>query len=94
MANRGKIVVVAALDSDFRREEFGEICKLVAKAERVTKLHSICHFCKDDASFTARVSSETEQKVIGGADKYRPVCRICYFNLKSKYSPYSSDNEE
>ena len=66
----------------------------MAKAERVTKLHSICHFCKDDASFTARFTNETEQKVIGGSDKYKPVCRKCYFYVKSKDSPFSSDNEE
>ena len=42
MANSGKIVIVACLDSDFRREPFGNICSLVAKAETVTKLSSIC----------------------------------------------------
>ncbi|CAG9331227.1 unnamed protein product [Blepharisma stoltei] len=80
MANRGKIVIVACLDSDFRREPFGTICQLIAKAERVTKLCSICHYCKGDAAFTARLSSEQAVKVIGGADKYKPVCRTCFFS--------------
>jgi thymidine kinase len=87
MANAGKIVIVAALDSDFRRQPFGNICQIVAKAERVTKLSSICHFCKEDAAFTARISTETEQKVIGGPDKYKPVCRECYSKVnKSEIS--------
>ena len=80
MANIGKIVIVACLDSDFRREPFGSICHLIAKAEKVTKLSSICHYCKEDASFSARLTHETEIKVIGGRDKYRPVCITCYSN--------------
>lgn len=78
MANIGKIVIVACLDSDFRRQPFGKICELIAKSEKVMKLTSICHYCKDDASFSARITTETAIKVIGGRDKYRPVCRSCY----------------
>jgi thymidine kinase len=81
MANIGKIVIVACLDSDFRRQPFGKICELIAKAEKVMKLTSICHYCKDDASFSARITSETAIKVIGGRDKYRPVCRSCYSEI-------------
>ena len=78
MANLGKIVIVACLDSDFRREPFGNICSLVAKAESVNKLSSICQYCKGDAAFSARITNETDIKVIGGQDKYKPVCRRCY----------------
>ena len=81
MANLGKIVIIACLDSDFRREPFGNICQLIAKAEKVTKLSSICHYCKEDAAFSARLTHETAIKVIGGRDKYRPVCRSCYSDL-------------
>ena len=78
MARMGKIVIIAALDSDYRREAFGSILSIVPKAESVTKLSSICYICKEDASFTARLTSETEVKVVGAFDKYRPVCRACY----------------
>jgi thymidine kinase len=81
IANLGKIVIVACLDSDFRREPFGNTCELIAKAEKVTKLNSICHYCKDDAAFSARITTEKAIKVIGGRDKYRPVCRSCYSAL-------------
>jgi thymidine kinase len=83
MANAGKVVIVAALDSDYRREEFFGVCSLIAKAEKVSKLTSVCYLCKDDASFTARLSQETTLKVIGGMDKYRPVCRACYVSVAS-----------
>ncbi|OMJ94059.1 hypothetical protein SteCoe_2829 [Stentor coeruleus] len=81
MANLGKIIIIACLDSDFRREPFGNICQLIAKAEKVIKLTSICHYCKEDASFSARLTAETAIKVIGGRDKYRPVCRTCYADI-------------
>ena len=71
LASLGKIVIVACLDSDFRREPFGDICQLIAKAEKVTKLSSICHYCKEDAAFTSRLTAETAIKVIGGREKYR-----------------------
>ena len=66
MANLGKIVIVACLDSDFRREPFGNICFLVTKAESVTKLSSICQFCKNDAAFSARITNDVGIKVVGG----------------------------
>lgn len=81
MANLGKVIIIACLDSDFRREPFGNICQLIAKAEKVIKLSSICHYCKEDASFSARLTAETAIKVIGGRDKYRPVCRTCYTDI-------------
>lgn len=81
LANHGKTVIIACLDSDYRREPFGNICQIIAKAEKITKLTSICHYCKEDASFSARITKETSIKLIGGKDKYRPVCRACYTNL-------------
>ncbi len=39
----GKIVVVAALDGDFRRDPIGDVLKLVPKAVRTT--HTRCPRC-------------------------------------------------
>lgn len=75
MANRGKIVIVAALDGTFQRKPFGNILELVPLAEEVTKLNSVCTSCGNDASFSKRIGSEVEVEVIGGADKYvLPFC--------------------
>ncbi|CAG9311934.1 unnamed protein product [Blepharisma stoltei] len=79
MANRGKVVIVACLDSDFKREPFGCVCHLAAKSEKITKLSSICSYCGEDAWFSVRISGEKEVKVYGGLEKYQPVCRSCYF---------------
>lgn len=60
MANRGKVVIVAALDATFQRTEFGKILQLVPIAESVVKLNAICMSCFSDASFTKRTTNEKE----------------------------------
>eukprot|EP01091_Cochliopodium_minus_P008655 TRINITY_DN1999_c0_g1_i2.p1 TRINITY_DN1999_c0_g1~~TRINITY_DN1999_c0_g1_i2.p1 ORF type:complete len:222 (+),score=50.48 TRINITY_DN1999_c0_g1_i2:61-726(+) len=78
MADQGKIVIISALDGDFRRKPFGRILELIPKAEKVTKLSAVCCLCYADAGFTKRLSNEKEVTVIGGSDKYIAVCRACY----------------
>jgi len=75
----GKIVIVAALDGDFKRNPFGQTCDLISKAERVDKLKAVCMICKDkDAAFSKRTSNETNVEVVGGSDIYLACCRQCY----------------
>ena len=80
MANRGKIVVVAALDGTFQRKPFGNILSLIPLAENVTKLNAVCMKCFGDAAFSKRIKPEDGEmlEVIGGTEKYMAVCRICY----------------
>jgi thymidine kinase len=80
-ANAGKDVYVAALDGTHERRAFGRVLELVPLCESVIKLTAVCHTCKREAAFTRRLGSETETKVIGGADKYEAVCRACYHKL-------------
>eukprot|EP00741_Cyanophora_paradoxa_P016190 tig00000042_g15630.t1 len=81
MANRGKIVIVAALDGTFQRKPFGRIMELIPLVESVTKLSAVCMMCGKDAAFTQRRGHETEVELIGGADKYVAVCRSCYLEF-------------
>ncbi|XP_072044514.1 thymidine kinase, cytosolic-like [Amphiura filiformis] len=78
MANKGKIVIVAALDGTYQRKGFGDILSLVPLAENVIKLNAVCMQCYREASYTKRIGMETDVEVIGGADKYMAVCRDCY----------------
>ncbi|KFM81162.1 Thymidine kinase, cytosolic, partial [Stegodyphus mimosarum] len=87
MANKGKIVIVAALDGTFQRKGFGEILQLVPLAESVIKLTAVCMLCYEEASFTKRIGTETELEVIGGTDKYMAVCRRCYDISSSQVKP-------
>ena len=88
-ANDGKRVVVAALDGDFMRNPFGQVCQLIPRAEKVNKLASVCLCCHTHAAFSKRISAETDVEVIGGADKYVPTCRECYNNVHA--SPLTVD---
>ncbi|KAF6019201.1 TK1 [Bugula neritina] len=90
MANRGKVVIVAALDGTFERRGFHDILDLVPLAESVIKLNAVCMQCFREASFTKRTSAETEVEVLGGSEKYLSVCRTCHQNSSKKPSPRKS----
>ncbi|XP_049716813.1 thymidine kinase, cytosolic [Elephas maximus indicus] len=93
MANAGKTVIVAALDGTFQRKAFGSILNLVPLAESVVKLTAVCMECFREAAYTKRLGAEKEVEVIGGADKYHSVCRLCYFK-KASSQPPGLDNKE
>lgn len=78
MANRGKTVIVAALDGTFQRQGFGDILRLIPMSESVIKLTAVCMICCAEAAFTKRIGQEKELEVIGGPEKYMAVCRVCY----------------
>jgi len=79
MANKGKTVVIAALDGTFQRKAFASILELVPLAEHVIKLTAVCMNCFGEGSYTKRISADKEVEVIGGADKYMATCRSCFF---------------
>lgn len=60
MANRGKIVLVAALDGTYQRQGFANILNLVPLAENVVKLTAVCMSCFNEAAFTKRIGLEKE----------------------------------
>ncbi|XP_074081149.1 thymidine kinase, cytosolic isoform X1 [Macrotis lagotis] len=93
MANAGKTVIVAALDGTFQRKAFGNILNLVPLAESVVKLTAVCMECFREAAYTKRLGVEKEVEVIGGADKYHSVCRICYFKKLSGQSTGPENKE-
>ena len=79
-AQRGRTIIVAALDGDFKRKPFGHICELIPMAERVEKLSAICQMCHSEAHFTMRTSNKkcTAVKIVGGSNLYAAVCRNCH----------------
>ena len=80
----GKRVYVCGLDSDFNREPFGTLLKLVPLCDKITKLQSHCSHCKiKPAIFSHRLTNEKQQKIIG-SDSYVPLCRACYLQINSK----------
>ena len=90
---KGKNVVVSGLISDAFMKPFGEIFKLIPKADKVIQVHSICKECLNEyvgiltpdilnsmkAPFTMRIAGGCDQIEVGAADKYIPVCRKHFF---------------
>lgn len=84
MANEGKIVIVAALNGSFERKNFGDILNLIPMSENLEYLKSICMICYKKASFTKRISDDVQLEIIGGSEKYKSLCRKCYFTFQKK----------
>ncbi len=84
LADRGKRVIVAALDQDFRGEPFGSIPQVMATAEFVDKLQAICARCGAPASRTQRLidglpAGEHDPLIkVGGTESYEARCRSCH----------------
>ena len=80
--NDNKTVYVTGLDGDYKREVFGDICRLIPHAENVTKLKALCAICKDGtlANFTKRIVESKELELIGNDNMYIPTCRFHYNN--------------
>ncbi|GAA4431738.1 thymidine kinase [Ravibacter arvi] len=78
LADRGKRVIVAGLDMDFKGEPFGYIPELLSIAEYVTKVHAICMVCGDVASYSFRLTPTDDQVLLGETSTYEARCRKCF----------------
>jgi thymidine kinase len=78
LANNGKIVVVAGLNGNYKREEFPVISKLIPLAEEFISLPAVCSVCGENAYFTKRIVAGDGIELIGGAESYQPRCRKCF----------------
>jgi thymidine kinase len=84
LASRGRRVIVAGTDTDFRGEPFGAMPELMAIAEVVDKLHAICVLCGGPASRNQRLIEgkpapyNSPQIMVGGTESYEARCRMCH----------------
>jgi thymidine kinase len=84
LAENGKRVICAGLDTDFRGVPFGPIPDLMARAEHVDKLHAICVICGEEASRTQRLvdgepaAYDDPVVLVGAAEVYEARCRRCH----------------
>jgi len=84
LADRGRRVILAGTDTDFRGEPFGAMPQLMAVAEMVDKLHAICVLCGSPASRNQRLIDgkpapyESPTIMVGAADGYEARCRACH----------------
>ncbi len=84
LAHRGKRVVAAGLDQDYRGNPFNPMPRLMAVAADVTKMHAICIVCKRRASRTQRLINGQPARIdsplilIGGKESYEARCSNCH----------------
>ena len=78
LANAGKRVIIAGLDTDFKDEPFGPLPEILAKAEFVTKLPGICMKCGNWGTKTQRIIASEDQILVGDDDSYEVRCRKCH----------------
>jgi thymidine kinase len=84
LADEGRRVICAGLDTDFRGIPFGAMPALMARAEEVDKLHAICVLCGEEASRTQRLINGRPAAIddpvvmVGAAEVYEARCRQCH----------------
>lgn len=84
LAESGKRVICAGLDTNFRGEPFEPMPYLMAIAEKVDKLHAICTVCGSEASRTQRVVNNEPADynepiiLVGAEERYEARCRVCH----------------
>jgi thymidine kinase len=81
LADSGKKVILAGLDTDFRGEPFGPMPALMASAENLDKLSAICMVCGEPGTRTQRLLEGKPAKYddpivqVGASEMYEARCR-------------------
>ena len=76
LANAGKRVIVAGLDTDYLGKPFEPMPHLLAIAEYITKNLAICVVCGNPADRSQRVVNRDTRFLVGETDAYEARCRL------------------
>lgn len=75
LANEGKRVIVAGLDTDYLGRPFEPMPHLLAIAEYITKNLAICVVCGNPCDRSQRVVNRDARFLVGETDAYEARCR-------------------
>ena len=78
LADSGKQVLIAGLDTDYLGRPFTPMPELLCLAESITKTLAICMRCGNPAKHTQRLVESDDLIVIGAAGMYEARCRRCF----------------
>lgn len=78
LADMGKRIVIAGLDTDYLGRPFHPMPELLAVADEITKTLSICMQCGNPAKHTQRLIANEDLIVVGAAGMYEARCRRCF----------------
>jgi thymidine kinase len=82
-------VIAYGLRADFLGDLFPGSYQLLAIADKIEEIKTICWYCNKKAIMNMRLDNgkpvfHGEQIKIGGNESYLPVCRKCYSELKKQ----------
>ncbi|MBE7544983.1 MAG: thymidine kinase [Bryobacteraceae bacterium] len=78
LADSGKQVIIAGLDTDYMGRPFPPMPDLLCLAESITKTLAICMRCGNPAKHTQRLTGGEDLIVVGAAGAYEARCRRCF----------------
>src|SRR5438270_14063244 len=78
LADMGKRVLLAGLDTDYLGRPFHPMPELLAVADEITKTLAICMQCGNPAKHTQRLIGSEDLIVVGAAGMYEARCRRCF----------------
>src|ERR1700690_3688814 len=78
LADGGKQVIVAGLDTDYMGRPFPPMPDLLCLAESITKTLAICMRCGNPAKHTQRLVESSDLLVVGAGGMYEARCRRCF----------------
>lgn len=78
LADGGKRVIIAGLDTDYMGRPFSPIPELLAIAESITKTLAVCMRCGGPAKHTQRLVESKDLIVVGAEGMYEARCRRCF----------------
>src|SRR5271170_4577848 len=78
LADSGKQVIIAGLDTDFLGRPFAPMPELLCLAESITKTLAICMRCGNPANHSQRLVESKDLIVVGAMGAYEARCRRCF----------------
>ncbi|HEX5229624.1 MAG TPA: thymidine kinase [Bryobacteraceae bacterium] len=78
LADSGKQVIIAGLDTDYMGRPFSPMPELLSLAESITKTLAICMRCGNPAKHTQRLVESNDLIVVGATGMYEARCRRCF----------------
>ena len=92
LADIGKRILIAGLDTDYLGRPFHPMPELLAIADEITKTLAICMQCGNPAKHTQRLVQSEELIVVGATGMYEARCRRCFEPNLSKIEVAASRN--
>ena len=78
LADMGKRVIIAGLDTDYLGRPFHPMPELLAVADEIVKALAICMQCGNPAKHTQRLVASDDLIVVGATGMYEARCRRCF----------------